>query len=162
MAETWHVYQEQTGAFFRSLGLGAEINKLVVGARARHKIDVAVEFERWGLRHLWIVECKQHQRPIEKADVETLKSIASDVGASVALLLAESGFQPGAISAARSTNVVPLVLDFSTGSGRRRDSGGGVGGVRSQDTRATRPPATTHIGVATRPAHACQPDTPWR
>jgi restriction system protein len=106
MAEKWHVYEEQAGTFFRSLGLSAEVGKLVAGARAAHKIDVTVEFERWGLRHLWIVECKQHQRPIEKADVETLKSIASDVGASVALLLAESGFQPGAIAAARSTNVV--------------------------------------------------------
>jgi hypothetical protein len=59
-----------------------------------------------GLLHTWIVECKLHARAITKADVETLKSIASEIGASLAFLLSESGFQSGALDAARKTNVV--------------------------------------------------------
>ncbi|PYJ76120.1 MAG: hypothetical protein DME69_13660 [Verrucomicrobia bacterium] len=107
----WKQYQEEAAALFRSLGFKAEVNHVVEGVRSKHVIDVYVTFDRWGLRHTWIVECKRHARPITKADVETLKSIASEIGASLAFLLSESGFQSGAFDAARKTNVVLSSLE---------------------------------------------------
>jgi hypothetical protein len=106
MTTSWQEYQENVAAFFRSLGFEVEIDRTVEGVRSRHAIDVYITFDKWGMRHTWIVECKKHARPITKADVETLKSIASEVGASLAFLLSESGFQSGAFDAARKTNVV--------------------------------------------------------
>jgi hypothetical protein len=102
----WKQYQEEVAAFFGSLGFKAEVNYVVEGVRSKHRIDVYVTFDRWGLVHTWIVECKLHARAITKGDVETLKSIASEVGASLAFLLSESGFQRGAVDAAQKTNVV--------------------------------------------------------
>src|SRR5260370_39330873 len=107
----WKKYKEEVAAFFRSLGFKAEVNHVVEGVRSKHAIDVYVTFERWGLLHTWIVECKLHARAITKADVETLKSIASEIGASLAFLLSESGFQSGALDAARKTNVVLSSLE---------------------------------------------------
>ena len=107
----WKQYQEEVAAFFRSLGFKAEVNHVVEGVRSKHAIDVYVTFERWGLLHTWIVECKLHARAVTKADVETLKSIASEVGASLGFLLSESGFQSGALDAARKTNVVLSSLE---------------------------------------------------
>ena len=113
MSEDWAQYQEDAATFFRSLGFNVEVNRLVEGVRSKHKIDVYVTFEKWGMRHTWIVECKKHERAITKADVETLKSIASEVGAGLAFLLSESGFQSGAFDAARKTNVILSSLQES-------------------------------------------------
>lgn len=111
MATDWKQYQEEVAAFFRSVGFKAEVNHIVEGVRSKHAIDVYVTFDRWGILHTWIVECKRHARAIAKADVETLKSIASEIGASLAFLLSESGFQSGALDVARKTNVVLSSLE---------------------------------------------------
>ena len=106
MSADWKQYQEEAAAFFRSLGFQATVDYTVEGVRSKHAIDVYVTFERWGMSHIWIVECKHRPRAVTKADVETLKSIASEIGASLAFLLSESGFQSGAFDAARKTNQV--------------------------------------------------------
>jgi hypothetical protein len=106
MSADWRQYQEEAAAFFRSLGFQAAVDYTVQGVRSNHAIDVHVTFERWGMRHNWIVECKHQARAVTKADVETLKTIASEIGASLAFLLSESGFQSGAFAAAQKTNVV--------------------------------------------------------
>jgi len=111
MSADWKQYQEEAAAFFRSLGFQATVDYTVEGVRSKHAIDVYVTFERWGMPHTWIVECKHRARAVTKADVETLKSIASEIGASLAFLLSESGFQSGAFDAARKTNVVLSSLD---------------------------------------------------
>jgi len=63
------------------------------------------------MSHVWIVECKQQKRPVNKADVETLKSIVADIGADRGFLLCESGFQPAAIAAASRTNITLSSLE---------------------------------------------------
>lgn len=107
----WRAYEEDVATFFRSLGLDAKVEHVVEGVRSKHAIDVYVTFEKWGITHIWIVECKLHARPVTKADIETLKSIAHEVGASLAFILSESGFQAGALEAAQQTNVVPTSLE---------------------------------------------------
>ncbi len=64
-------------------------NVCLVGVRSSHDIDVLVSFEKWGVPHRWIVDCKLRAKPIEKSYVETLKAIANEVGASIAFLIAE-------------------------------------------------------------------------
>ncbi|SRR5258708_7057984 len=107
----WRDYQVTVAQLFRDLGLRAEVDVTVPGARARHDVDILVSFERWGVEHKWIVDCKRHRRSVPKRDVESLKSIAADVGAHHAFLVAESGFQPGALAAAQLTNVTLTTLE---------------------------------------------------
>lgn len=46
-----------------------------------------------------------NETPIEKAAALTLKGVVDDLGADRGFLLSESGFQPGAIAVAQSTNL---------------------------------------------------------
>jgi Restriction endonuclease len=102
----WRDYQERVARLFRELGCSAEVGISVQGARAAHEIDVWVVFERFGLKHRWIVECKRWKSPIPKEKVLALKSIVEDIGADKGMLVAEPDFQAGAINAANSTNIL--------------------------------------------------------
>lgn len=101
----WREYQEKTAEFFRSLGLNAETNVTIQGARTEHDIDVMVKFSHVGFEVQWIIECKHWNSKVSKLHVLALREIVSDTGADRGILLAENGFQSGAIEAANLTNV---------------------------------------------------------
>jgi hypothetical protein len=106
MPSAWQEYQEQCAAVFRSLGLDAEVDKKVSGARGAHAVDVYVSTTLFGLKMRWIVECKDWKSNIPKEKVLALLAIVQDTGADKGILLSEVGFQSGAIQAVRGTNVV--------------------------------------------------------
>lgn len=101
----WRKHQETTAELFRSLGCSAEVDKLVVGARAKHKIDVWVVFSRFGFQNKWAIECKHWNSNVPKEKVLALRSIVEDVGADRGFIISKSGFQSGAIRAAAYTNI---------------------------------------------------------
>jgi restriction system protein len=101
----WRDYQEDVRNYFRSLGLEAESDVSLQGARTSHDIDVVVRSHHVGFDILWLVECKRWQTRISKLHVLALREIVTDLGADLGLLMAESGFQLGATEAARLTNV---------------------------------------------------------
>lgn len=101
----WRDYQEQTAVFFRSLGLEAETDVTVQGVRTKHDVDVLVKSHHAGFEVTWIVECKHWNAKVSKLHVLALREIVNDTGADRGILLAENGFQSGAIEAANLTNV---------------------------------------------------------
>jgi hypothetical protein len=101
----WRDYQQHTAALFRALGLSAAVDVPVDGARGRHQVDVLVEFQNFGISHVWVVECKLWKRRVNKAAVLTFDGVVKDVGAGMAFLLSESGAQSGALTAIRYTNI---------------------------------------------------------
>ena len=101
----WRQYQERTASLFRSLGYKADVEAKLNGARARHVIDVLVTLTIGGVEIRWIVECKHWRKRVSKLHTVALAEIVKDVGADRAFLLSEFGFQSGAISAARYTNI---------------------------------------------------------
>lgn len=101
----WKEYQEKTADFFRSLGLHAETDVTIKGARTTHDIDVLVKSKHAGFEITWIVECKLWQTKVTKLHVLSLREIVNETGADRGILLAENGFQSGAIEAAALTNV---------------------------------------------------------
>lgn len=107
----WREYQHEAAAHFARLGMSATVEEPLEGARATHAIDVVVRFRRYGLEHLWIVECKRWRTAVGKAEVLVLQQVVADVGADRAFLLSEQGFQSGAIAAARWSNVTLTGLD---------------------------------------------------
>ncbi len=106
----WSRYQEEAAEHFRRLGLAASTNVTLAGVRSTHAIDVVVRFERAGIDHLWVVECKDTARPVSKDKVLVLRAILDDVGAERGILLCENGFQSGAKEVAQRTNVVVTSL----------------------------------------------------
>jgi restriction system protein len=91
----WEAYEEAALEFFQELGLPATRGKTVRGSRTEHRIDVLVEFERFGVRQTWVVECKRRRSRVEKAHVLTLQGVVGDIGADRGFLLSESDFQSG-------------------------------------------------------------------
>jgi hypothetical protein len=101
----WKDYQEETAAYYRALGLSAQTDQRIDGARSTHKVDVAVRGYRAAVEFLWIVECKYWNRRVSKSAVATLSSIVQDVGADRGLILSRRGFQPGATALAQKSNI---------------------------------------------------------
>ncbi len=101
----WKQYQDEAAAFFRSLGLDAQTDARIKGVRTMHDVDVLVISHHAGFDVTWIVECKLWTTAISKLHVLALREIVTDVGADRGILLAESGFQNGALEAANLTNV---------------------------------------------------------
>lgn len=110
----WSSYQEEAAGFFRDLGLEAETNVRVEGARGVHDVDVLVSFQSAGIKVTWVVECKQWSRPIPKERVLVLAGVMADVGADRGLIVAESGFQAGAVRASTNANITLTSLDDLT------------------------------------------------
>jgi restriction system protein len=110
MAADWSDYQEETAAFFRSLGLDAQTNVSVPGARTQHDIDVLVKMHHVGFDVTWAIECKHWKSKVSKLHVMGLRSIVQEIGADRGILLCEAGFQSGAIEAAQLTNIVVTSL----------------------------------------------------
>lgn len=91
--------------FFRALGLEAETDVTVKGIRTDHDVDVLVKSKHAGFEVVWVVECKLWSTKVTKLHVLALREIVSDIGADRGILLAENGFQSGAIEASALTNV---------------------------------------------------------
>jgi restriction system protein len=102
---SWKDYQEEVAAFFRSIGLNAETDVSLQGVRTKHDVDVLVKSTHAGFEIVWIVECKQWTSKVSKLHVLALREIVSDLGADRGILMAENGFQSGALEAAILTNV---------------------------------------------------------
>jgi len=101
----WKDYQEEAAELFRSLGLDAETDVTLQGVRTSHDVDVLVKSHHVGFDVTWIVECKHWNSKVTKLHVLALREIVSDTGADRGIILAENGFQSGAIEAANLTNV---------------------------------------------------------
>ena len=102
----WSQYQNEVAGFFRLLALEAETNQQVDGARSVHNVDVVVRSRHAGLEVLWLVECKHWKTRITKEKVFALRTIVDDTGADRGFIMAENGFQSGAIEAACYANVM--------------------------------------------------------
>jgi hypothetical protein len=108
---SWKKYEEQAAELFRSLGCNVEVGATVKGARAKHKIDVWVRFNRFGIEAKWVVDCKFWRTPVTKEKVLALISVVDDVGADRGILVSQRGFQAGAVRAAEHTNVTLTSLE---------------------------------------------------
>lgn len=107
----WQQFQDHTAEFFRSLGCHAQVEAKVTGARAEHKIDVWVRFNKFGLETKWVIECKDWNSTVPKEKVLALRSVVEDVGADRGILISAAGFQPGAVRVAEKTNITLTEFD---------------------------------------------------
>jgi hypothetical protein len=101
----WRKYQTDAATYFRAIGLKAEVDAKIQGARGTHRIDVFVTGKMYGFAIRWIIECKNWSTSIPKEKILALQSIVQDVGADRGVLLSEVGFQSGAIRVSGNTNI---------------------------------------------------------
>lgn len=75
----------------------------------RYKADVFYEFERAGIRHRVVIECKNYTtRRVEAAEVIEFKGKIEEVGQVVGVMVSKSGYQQGAIDYARHYYILLL------------------------------------------------------
>ncbi|ERB49645.1 hypothetical protein N806_00385 [Rhodococcus sp. P27] len=101
----WMNYQLEVSRFFGDLGMKAQVDQTVRGVRTSHDIDVLVRGSYAGFDITWVVECKAWRSRIPKEKVLALRQIVDDVGADRGFIMAESGYQSGALEAALVSNV---------------------------------------------------------
>ncbi len=101
----WVAYQEEVAGFFRDLGMESFTDVTVKGARTSHDVDVVVRGRYSGFDIMWVVECKAWAARIPKEKVLALRTIVADTGADRGFLMAESGYQSGALEAALLANI---------------------------------------------------------
>ena len=107
----WRRYQEETAEFFRSLGCEADVEAKVLGARAEHRIDVWVRFNKFGIETKWVIECKYWNSSVTKEKVLALQRVVEDVGADRGILVSTAKYQRGAVRVAEKTNITLTNLD---------------------------------------------------
>lgn len=113
MAQTpqWMAFESLIAEIHRQLAPGGTVihNSKVRGrSGAMRQLDVAIT-QTVGLTELLIViECKKIKRSVGIAHVDALASKVRDVGASKGVLVSTSGFQEGAIGAAKDNNILLL------------------------------------------------------
>lgn len=105
MSADWQQYQEDAAQVFRDLGFDATTDVTLHGARYRHDVDVVATYRRAGLELTWIIECKRWRSRVGKDRVLTLRGVVEDVGAEKGILVAENGFQAGALAMTEKSNV---------------------------------------------------------
>jgi hypothetical protein len=101
----WAKYQEQVAALFRAERCDVLVEASVDGARAKHKVDVRVVFDKYGIKCTWLIECKYWNRSVGKAQVMTVQGIVNDCGAVRGVVVSKRGFQSGAVRAAMRSNI---------------------------------------------------------
>jgi len=158
MAPAWKEYQETAAAQFRALGLTAETDQRLVGARGQHDIDVAVRGNRAGMEFLWVVECQRWKTNVPKSAVATLSTIVQDLGADRGIILSEKGFQSGAIRLAQGSNVTLTSLAVMRDKTYREwveyqcaELAGRFKAVREKVSSRTTPPARPPGGAPSAP-----------
>lgn len=129
MTVEWREYQQQAADFFQKFGLTAYVEHEVEGVRGVHTVDVYVEGSFHGILFRWVVECKAWKSNVPKEKVMALASIVQDVGADRGFLLSETGFQSGAVRAARKTNVTLSSLEDLAGAAEENFVDAAIGGL---------------------------------
>lgn len=107
----WKDYQNQTADVFIKAGCKAKIEAVVKGVRGKHKIDVLVTFEQYGISCSWVIECKCWNKNVPKEKVLALQAIVDDIGADRGVLISKTGFQSGAIRTAYKSNITLASLE---------------------------------------------------
>ncbi len=83
-----------------------EHRKNISGSGGNYEFDAVAEFTvLCGAQFTILVECKRHNRPIERKVITDLYAKMQDVNANKAMVFSTSGFQTGAIEYATSKNI---------------------------------------------------------
>ena len=102
---TWKDLQERVCQILNQCGYYAESPKEISTARSS-KLEVDVYAEDNSIhRQIIICECKYWNSNIPQSVVHAFRAQLDDIGANLGLLISKNGFQPGAVTAARFTNI---------------------------------------------------------
>lgn len=90
-----YVYQQLSWASDRDIEVLS--NQKIKGKSGQeHQIDVYYEFQQNGVIHKVIIECKNHEKKVEKGMIQSFKAVLDDIGNATGIFASFNGFQSGA------------------------------------------------------------------
>jgi hypothetical protein len=73
-----------------------------------HRVDIFYQFERAGITHKVVIECKDRGRPVENGEVAKFYGKLRDAGALRLVMIARNGYQRGAVDYAEKHDILLL------------------------------------------------------
>lgn len=103
--KTWNDLQSLVAKAFQEMGCEASIEKPIMGVRGTTAIDVYVQDTTREPAIITLCECKHWSKKVPKTVVHAFRTVVSDNGSHVGILISKVGFQSGAYRAAESSNI---------------------------------------------------------
>jgi restriction system protein len=101
----WRALQDQVGRILEESGFVVEVDEELAIARGKVAVDVIAQDPLSSPPLLYVCECKYWSRRVPKTVVHAFRTVVSDLGANVGLIISCRGYQSGASEAAQYTNV---------------------------------------------------------
>lgn len=107
---SWLDLQNKVTQYLNEAGYKAVSPCKIKTVRGSVEVDVYIEAPDELIKRI-ICECKYWRTPVPKEKVHAFRTVVSDSGAALGLLISKEGFQSGAIEAAKLSNVILLTWD---------------------------------------------------
>ncbi len=102
---TWRELEEIVAQILDECGMGVESPKIVETVRGSVEVDLFASDDATTPDSVYLCECKHWDSNVPRAIVHAFRTVVSDSGANTGLVVSKLGFQPGAIDAARPSNI---------------------------------------------------------
>lgn len=103
--DSWHDLQNQVALVLEECGFDVEVEKKIGTVRGEVELDVYAEEITKGRKYSIAVECKIWSNSIPQHVVHSFRTVVADLGVNAGYIVAKTGFQSGAFSAADLTNI---------------------------------------------------------
>jgi hypothetical protein len=106
LVKDWGGFEKLIAELHETGEVTVEHNAILIGkSGAPRQIDVLIRHKQGLYDHLVIAECKYWNSPVERLHIDALATAIQDVGASRGVLFSTKGFQSGAITQAKQSNI---------------------------------------------------------
>lgn len=102
--ESWKQLQDFAAEYLTVAGYTAITPHEIDTVRGKVEVDVYVEAPYELVKHI-VCECKYWNTPVTKEKIHAFRTVVHDSGAELGIIISKSGYQSGAIEAARFSNV---------------------------------------------------------
>ncbi|EAN0545979.1 hypothetical protein GID46_14430 [Salmonella enterica] len=117
MLKTWNDLESYTQYVYSTLlnprDNGVEVRRNVVlkGLKGEYQIDVFYQFENAGFIHRVAIECKYHNRPLDRDTIMPFCNKITDIGNIIGVIVSKSGYQSGAKEYAEKHGITLLTTE---------------------------------------------------
>lgn len=117
MFKTWNDLESYTQYVYSTLlnprdnGVEVRRNILLKGLKGEYQIDVFYQFENAGVTHRVAIECKYHNRPLDRDTIMPFCNKITDIGNIIGVMVSKSGYQSGAKEYAEKHGITLLTTE---------------------------------------------------
>jgi len=101
----WRDLQEQVARILGECGFVVDVETTVSLPRGSVEIDVLARESNQGRMNTIVCECKHWAKRVPQSVVHAFRTVVAETGANTGYVVSRSGFQPGALVSAASTNI---------------------------------------------------------